>query len=141
MFGHKCFLRIGALDDSSINGLYRDSYELAKCEFGFGQGVDSNGKAQTEVTGGSISIVFPNIPKDNMLEWMLKSSNLQSGAIVVCNANDEPLEKIMFEDAACVNLSINYSQKGKGFTTTQMVIQARKIIVGETNIENNWKNL
>lgn len=28
MFGHKSFLRIGALNDSSILGLYKDSYEL-----------------------------------------------------------------------------------------------------------------
>lgn len=28
MFGHKSFLRIGALSDSSISGLYKDSYEL-----------------------------------------------------------------------------------------------------------------
>ena len=141
MFGHKSFLRIGELTDSSISGLYHDSYELVNCEFGFSQGVDANGKAQTEVKGGSISVTFANIPKDEMIEWALKSAYLQNGAIVVCDANNEPTEKILFEDAACINLKINYSQKGKSFTTTQMVLQARKIIVGETTLENNWKNL
>lgn len=35
MFGHKSFLRIGALSDSSISGLYKDSYELENCNFSF----------------------------------------------------------------------------------------------------------
>lgn len=141
MFGHKCFLRIGQLNDSSISGLYRDSYELLNCEFGFSQGVDANGKAQTEVKGGSIALTFPNIPKDDMLEWMLKSGKLESGAIVLCNANDEPVEKVLFEDAACISLDIKYLQKGKSFTTTNILLQAKKLIAGEAQIENNWKNL
>ena len=37
MFGHKSFLRIGALGDSSISGLYKDSYELENCHFSFNQ--------------------------------------------------------------------------------------------------------
>jgi hypothetical protein len=141
MFGHKSFLRIGELSDSSISGLYRDSYELVNCEFGFSQGLDTNGKAQSEIRGGSIALTFANIPKDDMIEWMLKSSYLQNGAIVICDANNEPTEKILFEDAACIDMKINYTQKGNGFTTTQMILQARKIIVGETTLENNWKNL
>ncbi|GAF05235.1 type VI secretion system tube protein TssD [Saccharicrinis fermentans] len=141
MFGHKCFLRIGELSDSSISGLYRDSYELLNCDFGFSQGVDSNGKAQTEVKGGSISVTFPNIPKNEMIEWMLKSNKLENGAIVICNSDDEPLEKILFEDAACIDMNIKYAQKGKSFTATQMVLQAKKIVVGENTLENRWKNL
>ncbi len=141
MYGHKCFLRIGQLNDSSISGLYRDSYELLNCEFSFAQGVDANGKAQTEVKGGTISISFPNIPKDDMLEWMLKSSKLENGAIVICNADDEPVEKILFEDAACIHLDIKYFQKGKSFTTANITLNAKKITVGEAQIENNWKNL
>ncbi len=141
MFGHKCFLRIGELSDSSISGLYRDSYELLNCNFGFSQGVDNNGKAQTEVQGGSISFTFPNIPKDDMIQWMLKSSKLENGAIVICNANDEPVEKVLFEDAACINMGINYTLDGKSYTTTRMTIQARKITVNETSLENRWKNL
>ena len=141
MFGHKCFLRIGKLSDSSISGLYRDSYELLNCDFGFLQGIDSNGKAQTEVKGGAISVTFPNIPKNEMIEWMLKSNKLENGAIVICNSDDEPLEKILFEDAACIELNVNYNQKGKSFTTTKLVLQAKKIIVGDNTLENHWKNL
>ena len=47
MFGHKSFLRIGALSDSSISGWYKDSYELENCNFSFSQGVDGHGKPLT----------------------------------------------------------------------------------------------
>ena len=54
MFGHKSFLRIGALGDSSISGLYKDSYELENCHFSFNQGTNTDGKPQTDVRGGTL---------------------------------------------------------------------------------------
>lgn len=138
MFGHKSFLRIGALSDSSILGLYKDSYELESCNFGFSQGVDVNGKPQTEVRGGTISLTYGGLPQQDLLRWMLGSTKYEDGAIVVCDDNNEPLEKIFFEQAACVGLEIEYSQKGKSYIQTKITLQARKIKVGETALENRW---
>lgn len=50
----------------------------------------------------------------------------------------EPLEKIFFEQAACVGLEIDYVQQGKGYIQTKITLQARKIKVGETTLENRW---
>jgi len=141
MFGHKCFLRVGTLSDSSISGLYRESYELLNCNFSFSQGIDNNGKTQSDIKGGSIRFTFPNLPTEEMVQWMLKSNKLESGAIVICDNDDVPLEKILFEDSACINMNINYTQGGKNYMATQMEIQARKITVEEATLENNWKNL
>lgn len=138
MFGHKSFLRIGALNDSSISGLYKDSYELDSCNLGFSQGVDANGKPQTEVRGGIISMTYGGLPQDDLLRWMLGVAKYEDGAIVVCNDNDEPLEKIHFEQAACVGLEIEYNQQGKSYIQTKITLQARKIKVGETTLENHW---
>lgn len=138
MFGHKSFLRIGALTDSSISGLYKESYELESCSYSFLQGVDTNGKPQTEVRGGTIQIVYAGLPQDDMLRWMLGSTKYEDGAIVVCNDNNEPLEKVFFEQAACVGLEIEYAQKGKSYIQTKITLQARKIKVGETTLENRW---
>ena len=138
MFGHKSFLRIGALADSSISGLYKESYELESCNFGFMQGTDTNGKPQTEVRGGSIELSYGGFPQTDMLNWMLSSGKLEDGVIVVCNENDEPLEKIAFEQAACIRLEVCYSQHGKAYLSTQFTLQARKIKVGEIELENRW---
>lgn len=138
MFGHKSFLRIGALTDSSISGLYKESYELESCSYNFSQGMDTNGKPQTDVRGGSIYMIYSGLPQDNMLRWMLRSGKYEDGAIVVCNDNDEPLEKVFFEQAACVELQVEYAQQGKSYIRTKITLQARKIKIGETILENYW---
>ncbi|WP_068471609.1 type VI secretion system tube protein TssD [Saccharicrinis aurantiacus] len=141
MFGHKSFLRIGELTDGSISGLYTGGYELVSCRYSFGQGIDQKGQAQTEVRGGSIEINYGNVPPNELLEWMLKSNDLRNGAIVICDANDTPIEKIYFEDAACVDLKIKHIKKTHGYTACEFVLQARKIIFESTAHENRWANL
>lgn len=138
MFGHKSFLRIGALNDSSISGLYKDSYELESCGYCFSQGINTDGKPQTNVRGGTIHLTYCGLPQDDMLRWMLSPFKYEDGAIVICNDNDEPLEKLFFEQAACVGLEIEYTQKGKSYIHTRITLQARKIKVGETSLENRW---
>lgn len=138
MFGHKSFLRIGALNDSSISGLYKDSYELDSCSYSFSQGVDSNGKPQTEVRGGTLYFTYGGLPQDDLLRWMLGTAKYEDGAIVVCNDNNEPLEKVYFEQAACIGLELNYTQHGNSYIQTKITLQACKIKVGETALENRW---
>lgn len=138
MFGHKSFLKIGQLDDASIMGLYKDSYELECCSFGFSQGVNADGKAQTEVRGGSISVTIPGIPPNDIIEWALSSRKYNDGVIVICDDNDMPLEKIRFKDAACVGMEISYSQKGKEYIAAKLTIQANMIAVGNAELINRW---
>lgn len=138
MFGYKSFLRIGALSDASISGLYKDSYELESCQFSFDQGTNTDGKPQTDVRGGTLYLTYAGLPQDDMLHWTLKSTKYEDGAIIICNENDEPLEKILFEQAACTGLKIEYTQRGKAYMYTKLTLQARKIKVGETMVENRW---
>ena len=138
MFGHKSFLRIGALGDSSISGLYKDSYELENCHFSFNQGTNTDGKPQTDVRGGTLYLTYAGLPQDDMLRWILNSKKYEDGAIVICDDSDEHLEKILFEQAACTGLNIEYTQKGKAYIHTKIILQVRKIKVGETTFENRW---
>lgn len=39
MFGYTVFLKIGNLAASSLTDMYKDSYQLIGCEFGFAQGI------------------------------------------------------------------------------------------------------
>ncbi|HHT08765.1 MAG TPA: type VI secretion system needle protein Hcp, partial [Candidatus Atribacteria bacterium] len=59
----------------------------------------------------------------------------------ICDANDLPLEKVYFEGAACTQMEIGYVQKGNGYITTMLQIQARKITVGTVSLEKSWANL
>lgn len=138
MFGYKSFLRIGLTKDSGITELYQESYELLECSYGFNQGIDENGKAQTDVRGGTIQLTYGNLPSNEMLDWMLNSHKYQDGAIIICDNNDLPLEKIYFEQAACTGLDVEYIQQGKSYILTKMVLEVRKIRVGEIMFENRW---
>ena len=138
MFGHKSFLRIGALNDLSISGLYNDGYELESCNFVFSQDIDKNGQPQNDVRGGTISLTYSGLPQNELLQWMLKPTTYNDGAIVVCNDSKEPVAKIFFQQAACVALDIDYNQSGESYIKTRIILQARNIRVGEVTLENNW---
>jgi len=138
MFGHKSFLKIGDLSDASIMGLYKESYELEHCSYGFSQGVNADGKAQTEVHGGTINIGVSGIPPNDIIQWALNARKYNNGVIVICDDNDMPLEKIKFTDAACIGMEIAYSQKGKGYIVTKLTLQARQLTVGQTTLDNRW---
>lgn len=90
MFGYTVFLKIGNLAASSLTDMYKDSYQLIGCEFGFAQGIDIKGQAQTEVKGGTFYVTYPHLPNRDMIQWMLDARKYQSGAIVV---HDNPCPK------------------------------------------------
>ncbi|MCD8031681.1 MAG: type VI secretion system needle protein Hcp [Bacteroides sp.] len=138
MFGHKSFLKLGMLSDASIMGLYKESYELESCSYGFSQGINTDGKAQTEVRGGCISVAIPGIPAMDIIQWAIDSRKYNDGVLVICDDNDMALEKINFQDAACIGMEINYSQKGKGYIATKLTLQVRKMTVGDTELNNRW---
>ena len=138
MYGNKSFLKIGLLDDASIVGLYKDSYELESCAFGFFQGTDRDGKAQTEVRGGAINAVIHGLPSDEIIKWATSHRVFNDGVIVICDSNDMPLEKVNFKDAACVEMEIDYSRSGESYITTKLTLQARKLQVGEIMLNNRW---
>lgn len=50
MFGHKWFLKIGELSNSSISGLMQEANELINCTFSFSQEIDFRGQPQTRMS-------------------------------------------------------------------------------------------
>jgi len=138
MFGNKSFLKIGMLGDASIAGLYKNSYELESCSYGFLQGATKDGKAQTEVRGGTIDVIIHGLPTDEIIKWATSHRVYHDGVLVICDSNDMPLEKINFKDAACVEMDIDYTSSGKSYITTKLTLQARELSVGEIKLNNRW---
>ena len=141
MFGYRCFLRIGSLEDANIKGLLTNGMELENCQYSFSQPIDSNGKAQGEVKGGRICMTFSNLPSDEIIDWMLNPRKYKDGVIVIYGMNDEPLEKIIFTKAACTGLNLSYTRRGKSYAGTKITIHAQKLLVGSAILENDWKNI
>lgn len=138
MFGYTVFLKIGNLAASSLTDMYKDSYQLIGCEFGFAQGIDIKGQAQTEVKGGTFYVTYPHLPNRDMIQWMLDARKYQSGAIVVHDNQGSTLEKILFEKATCVDMEISYIRQGKSYIATKLTVQAQKLAFSTEEFENQW---
>ncbi|GAD08315.1 hypothetical protein HQ45_03035 [Porphyromonas crevioricanis] len=141
MFGHRSFLRIGSLNDASIKGLLMEGMELEKFSYSFDQAVDVHGKVQGEVRSGTLQLVFANLPPNEIIDWMLNPRKYKDGTIVLYDMNDTPLQKISFTTAACIGMDINYSEVGGTYTSTRIILYAKKLIINSIIIENDWKNI
>ena len=139
MFGHRNFLIIGSDSPADIKSLIEGGYELAHCRFGFKQGIDANGKATTSVYSGVIEVALSQIPPKPVLEWALDSRKYVEGIIITLDADNIPLEKVFFKNAACTGFNIDYTQASKSYLTTKLKISAEQLIVGsDVTFSNKW---
>jgi hypothetical protein len=138
MFGHRSFLVIGG-GAADLMSLIKGGYEILDCHFAFEQGIDERGKATTQVHGGTIHVTLSQLPPQPIVEWALQSRKYNDGMIVLLNAENIPLEKILFKNAACVGLDLNYTQKGDSYATTKLVLVTETLIVGNgVDFVNDW---
>ena len=139
MFGHRSFLMIGDTSAADIINLVKGGPEVIDCNFSFHQDVDDKGKATTRTQSGTLNITISQLPPQNIIEWALDSRKYTDGVVAVLDAENIPLEKIFFENATCINMEINYTQKGDSYASTTLIVQAEKLIVGSgISFNNEW---
>lgn len=139
MFGHRTFLMIGDTSAADIISLIKGGPEVIDCNFDFHQNVDNKGKATTRTQSGTLNLTISQLPPQNIIEWALNSRKYTDGVVVVLDAENIPLEKIFFKNATCVNMEINYTQKGESYASTKLIIQAERLTVGDgINFDNEW---
>ncbi|MCD8178572.1 MAG: type VI secretion system needle protein Hcp [Tannerellaceae bacterium] len=137
MASHKTFLKLGDVTD--LFDLAKTGYELANFEFSFQQGIDDTGNASTRVSGGALSLILPTFPTNELIDWAVNSWRFKNGMIVVMDPLDNPLEKIRFRNAACINMNMTYTSRGKAYATTSFIIQAEELYFGSNvDFKNNW---
>jgi len=130
---------LGSNGTADIVSLIKGGFEIPDCNFSFQQGVDQKGKATTRVYGGAMQITLPQLPPPSIVQWALKPKKYEDGVIVVVDAENVPLEKIIFKNASCTSMEIDYTQRGSSYSTTKIIIQTEKLIVGDgIDFENEW---
>lgn len=139
MFGCRSFLMLGSAGAADIVSLAKGGNELLEYRYAFEQGIDDKGKATTKVYGGTLHITLPQLPPQAIIEWALTSRKYSDGTIIMLDAENMPLEKILFKNANCIGLSIDYTQSGETYVATSIVVQAQKLIVGNgVDFDNEW---
>ncbi len=141
MFGHRWFLKMGELSDSSVSALMSNASELIACNYAFHQGIDSKGQAQTNVRVSDIELTYDGLPSQEIIEWALDSATYLNGALVLYDANDIPLKKLFFQDTACVGLQLSYSSYGSSPVLTKVIIKPRRLVIDDFTINQNWTNM
>jgi len=138
MFSHKSFLLIGG-GAADIKSLIEGGHEVATTEFSFEQGIDDSGNVQTDVVGGSINVIIPQLPTDDLIVWGMKSKEYRDGMIVSLDDENQPLSKIIFKHAACVGFQIAAKQAGSSYASTRFTIHAKELVIGKkVTINNRW---
>lgn len=139
MFTHQCFFKLGEISGLDFSSLIKGGFELSNCKFAFSQDIDDTGKACTEVVGGTISMTLPQLPPDVITQWALNPRQYKDGAIITLGHDETPQEKIFFENASCIDFSLEYTEAGDAYMQTQITIQA-EFLTFDTGItfSNNW---
>lgn len=138
MFGHRSFLVLGG-DAADIVSLVKGGLEVLSYNFSFRQGFDGKGQATTRVHAGNISLTLPQLPPQNIIQWGLQSRKYESGMIILLDGENMPIEKVIFENAACIGMEVNYTESGDSYASTKLVIQSEIIIVGDgIDFLNEW---
>ena len=136
MFGYKSVMHLGALSNVSTDGM-----ELNQFSYFFSQAMDEQGKPQGEVRAGTLQMTFANLPSAAMMEWMVNPRKFKEGVVFTYNTENTLLQKISFSSAACVGMKLHYEESGDGYCATSLTVKAKKIVLAETVVENNWKNI
>ena len=132
---YKTILQLGELTDGSITGLLQNGYELQNCSYDFYQDTDSKGKPNTDVQGGIIEVCMNELPTDEILRWGIDPKRFISGMITLYNLRGIPVEKVFFEDAACVDLKIGYAGE---YVETVLTISARRLRLDDLRFDPGW---
>jgi len=142
MFSHNSYLRLGNASLEGVNPLKltQEGYELSHCNYSFVKNIDEKGEVQSITIGGVVKVEISSLPTEELIEWSLNPRKYFNGAVVFCDDSGIPLEKIYFDEAACVSMEISYIKTGRGYMTTKLVLSAKKMTIGQITYDSRWVN-
>lgn len=99
---------------------------------------------------GVITVNIDGLPSQVVTDWALNSKMYKSGVSVLCDSDNNPVEKLFFMDGACTSMIIDFEQDGVGYDKQVAVNSKHGIVVNfritanviwfnEKSIFNNWK--
>lgn len=141
MYGYKTNLKILDFRAKDTNTFINEGYELSTFSFSFIQPADDNGKAQGNVQGGILQMSFDGLPTDLLLDWMISPRRYKSGVVTIFGEDERSQQRIVFENATCIDMDISYIKEGRQYFSVQFILSAHRIIIGDSGVENNWQNV
>jgi len=123
-----------------LNGEVMD---VSVCSYSFEKDIDEYGDVTSPVIGGTIYLSIIDIPGADILSWAMEHKQFRNGKIKVTSQDEGMVltaEEVTFENAACINLKLNYERDNASYFTTLLTISAENICIGQNNcwINKEW---
>ena len=132
---YKTILQLGELSSGTITNVLQGGYELQDCSYDFFQDTNQKGKPNSDILGGIVTMCIRELPTDEILRWGIDPKRLVSGVITLYNLRNIPVEKIFFEDAACVSLKIDYEAE---YVAILLTISAKRLRIDDLRFDPGW---
>lgn len=119
-----------------------EKYIVEEFDLEFKQGVNSEGRPDSSVSGGIITVTISDSPSDAINQWMVNCYKKEEGRFRFF-LNDGKMQEgslldILFKRAYCIDYQKVISPQGAGVLTT-LVISPQYLNIGNEEFENNWK--
>ncbi|MEN9918239.1 MAG: hypothetical protein RL662_675 [Bacteroidota bacterium] len=136
---YKATLRLNRPMTNNVMGLHVQNYDLLHSEYSFHKDTNKNGEVLSDVVGGTIRVVLPIFPTDELLAWVFDHGKKINGEIVIDDRHGEVIEKIYFEEARCVAFKLHYEPIERHNIVLQMTINVQRMKLGTIAYENAWR--
>jgi len=131
----KAYLKLKLPKRVNTMRLSRETYELVACDYAFNQDINREGEVCSGLKGGIFSVSIIGKPTEELLAWMFDHIKRYNGEITILDGKYGTLEQVYFEEARCVDLTIQYKPEDKPCTITKLKIAAGEVRIGNAYFE------
>lgn len=121
--------------------LDNEVFNVLEFDVVFTQNVDNNGKPSNKTKGGQIKLVIESTQTDLFSEWMVSETSMKDGKVIFYRRDAmSTMKNVIFKKAYCISFHKSFRNEGEVPMTTEILITANEVKIGNTTFENNWRN-
>ncbi|UGU14199.1 hypothetical protein LS482_10790 [Sinomicrobium kalidii] len=115
------------------------SYNVLEYDIRVEKGTDHNGKPSTNARGGEIRLVLETDMKDSFSDWIVNSSHTKDGKLTFFKRDGmSRMRSTSFKKGYCIRFHEKFRAVGDEPMTTEIVISAKEINIGNTPLKKKW---
>ncbi|GHT13524.1 hypothetical protein FACS189426_18560 [Bacteroidia bacterium] len=117
-------------------------FDVLKCHYSIEREVDSKGRPSSNLYGGKIYITVESTTDVSIIEKMATQFKPNTGTITFKkNDEDAKMKDLKWENGYIVGYKEGIEIVGEIPMSTEFVISAQKLTIGEANFEQNWPEM
>ena len=117
-------------------------YDVIKCHYTIEREVDSKGRPSSNLYGGKIHITVESTTDVSLIEKMSTQFKPNTGSITFKKGDeDAKMKELKWENGYIVGYQEGIEIVGEIPMSTEFIISAQKITVGEAIFEQNWPEM